>query len=127
MLYIITAIRSKDITWSGGIFKKYEVKTDKTGAEILELRLGKEKNAKIQMGQTVEGYVESDSYKGKSGIVHFKVLKGINAEYVYKLLLKLAPDIEAMPDAKQLGVELPPEQTSWGDVEAPVATDDIGF
>ncbi len=90
----ITAIRSKDITWSGGVFKKYEVKTDKTGDAIVELRIGDKAAAKVQAGHTIEGYLSDASYTGKNGKVDFKVLKKIDAEYVYKLLLKLAPGIE---------------------------------
>ena len=48
----ILAIRFKDINWSGGTFRKYEVKTDKTGDEILESRFGK-RNEKLKKGDKV--------------------------------------------------------------------------
>lgn len=100
MKYKITAIRSKQIPWSGGTFTKYEVKTDKTGDEIVELRFGKDKNPQVQMGHEVNGYIENSSYTGNNGEVFIKILKPITAEYVYQLLLKLAPGIEQVSDAK---------------------------
>ena len=105
MIYKITAIRNKDIAWSGGVFKKYEVRTDKTGTDILELRLGPKRNEKVKIGDLIEGYVESGSYTGKNGIVNFKMLKAISAEYVYKLLLKLNPEIESLLENDKVKVE----------------------
>jgi len=94
MKITITALRFKDITWSGGIFRKYEVKTDKTGDEIIELSLGQKPNEKAKIGDVVEGYIDNTFYMGKNGRVDKKVLKKVSAEYVYNLLLKVAPGIE---------------------------------
>ncbi len=95
MKFKILAIRNKDIVWSGGTFKKYEVKTDQTGADIIESQLGLKKNEKLKVGDIVEGYLGDNTFNSKNGPVTVKVLKAITAEYVYKLLLKLDPDIES--------------------------------
>jgi hypothetical protein len=90
----ITAIRSKDVNWTGGVFKKYEVKTDKTGEEIIEMQLGGKRNEKVKKDDVIEGYIDNTFYMGKNGKVDKKILKGVNAEYVLTLLKKLAPGIE---------------------------------
>lgn len=94
MIYKITAIRSKDVVWSGGTFKKFEVRTDKTGSEILEMQIGQKRSEKIKVGDTVKGYLSNNTFNSKNGPMTVKVLKGISAEYVYDLLLKIDPTIE---------------------------------
>lgn len=108
----ITAVRFKDIAWTGGTFRKYECKTDKTGDTILELRLGKDANAKAKVGDVIEGYIEDGFYMGKNGKVDTKTLKRISAEYVYKLVLKLDPNIEGVTTAETLP-EPPPEEEKY--------------
>ena len=93
MKYKILAIREKDVTWKGGIFNKFEVMTNETGIEILELRLGQERNKKTKIGDIIEGYIDTFILKDGKEI---KILRGITAEYVYKLLLKIRPDIESL-------------------------------
>lgn len=133
MIYTIKAIRSKDIVWTGGTFRKYEVKTAETGDEILELKLSPKKMEKMRAGDIIEGYTENSTYNGRNGPVTVKVLRGISAEYVYKLLLKLAPDIESRVESR-VGVKQAPvveENQNWDastGVDSPVDQDsDIGF
>ena len=98
MKYQITNIRSKDIVWSGGTFKKFECTTDKTGADVLELRLGPKTNEKTKVGDVIEGYLEKNI--GKDGKDYGWKLAAIDAKYVYRLLLSVYPDIEKPKPAK---------------------------
>ena len=66
MKITIKKLRYKDIPWSGGTFRKYEVKTDISGDKILELRFGEKQNAKIKIGDVVSGYIENTFYMGKN-------------------------------------------------------------
>jgi len=118
MKYVIKNIRSKDIAWSGGTFKKFEVKTQETGDEILELRFGQKMNPKIKVGDTVEGYLDNSTFMSRNGLVTVRVLKRIDADYVYKLLLKKFPDIE-----KEENEDIDGEMTLPDDIPLP----DEGF
>jgi len=49
----------------------------------------------VKAGDVIEGYMTTGSYAGKNGPVTTHQFNKISAEYVYNLLLKLSPDIEA--------------------------------
>lgn len=117
-IFKITAIRSKDIVWSGGTFKKFEVRTDQTGQEIIELSVNQKRAEKVKVGDSIEGYIEDKTFNSKAGPVTVKVLKGITAEYVYKLLLRHVPNIESVPDA--VNTETTTVKDSFGEVPPPV-------
>jgi hypothetical protein len=129
MKYTLTAVRRKTLTKKDGTgtWQKVELKTDKTGDVIYELGYGHSKSLKetAKIGDVVNGYTEQTPwYKsdGSQGGFNNR-LQGITAEYVYSLLLKLSPDIEAT-----LGTNTAtPAEDSWSTAEPEVNYPDDGF
>jgi hypothetical protein len=130
MKYKITAVRKKEMPKkAGGTWTKVEIKTDKTGEQILELGMGLPmKREDVKVGTEIEGYIEKKQWGERDGQPLFNVrLNGITAEYVYSLLLKQFPEL-ADEDAAE---EQPAPADDWSQAaattEPTVQTDDIGF
>lgn len=52
----------------------------------------------LQVGQTLVGYVGSEKWTAKDGTTQItQTFNAVDAEYVYDLLLKIAPQIESTP------------------------------
>lgn len=105
MIYKITAIRRKEVpytdkrTGQAKSFTKTEVKTDKTGELVYELGEGHSDATKknIKVGDIISGFTAQVPWFKKDGSGQGGVnnrLNGVTAEYVYRLVLKMNPNIE---------------------------------
>jgi hypothetical protein len=110
MKYSITAVKRTQIPKrdGSGTWTKVQIKTNKTGDEVLELGFGHQPKVKdnLKAGDVVIGYVEKAPWNKSDGTPGgFNVkLNGLTPEYLYQLILKIAPGvegIEAAPSAPQ--------------------------
>jgi hypothetical protein len=125
MKYSITKIRTTPVPYvdkkTGGqaVFNKVELKTDKTGENILELGYGHLDSVKksLKVGDVVCGYVENKPWFKSDGTQggFNRRLNGITADYVYKLLLSIHPDIEDVPKVEG-AIEYPTEVIDPNDI-----------
>ena len=100
--FTVSAVKRTTLpTKAGGTWVKTEVKLQELGGEIYEIGNGIGKNAKenLRAGSIIEGYTEKRPWTMRDGSIGYNnVLNGITAEYVYKLLLRINPDVEVMKD-----------------------------
>ena len=97
MKYVITAIRKKEMAKkAGGTWTKIEIKTDKTGDQILELGNGLPvRREDVKIGTTIEGYIEKKQWGERDGVPQFNTrLNGITVEYLYAMLLSVYPELK---------------------------------
>jgi hypothetical protein len=96
MLYTISAVKKTTLTTkAGGTWVKTEVRLKETGDTTYELNFSKYIKDNLVAGQQHQGYLGERSWTGKNGTIITKTFNSISAEYVYALLLKLNPNIEA--------------------------------
>lgn len=126
MNYVIKGVRKTQLPKkAGGTWTKIEVKTEQTGDTVLELGQGIANKEGIAKGTVINGYVEDRKWTGKNGSTGInKVLNGITAEYVYKMLLSIHPELvdfnpsgEAAPKAENDDFDEQPAATETTDEE----------
>ena len=122
MRYIINAIRREvKPTTTGGTWTKIEVKTDKTGDDILELGLGisEYKRNNIKEGDMIEGYIEKKAWNKIDGTFggYNTRLNGITVDYLYALMKKYHPEIDA-EDLTKFEPEKEVQETGWNNSPA---------
>lgn len=129
MQYKITALRSKVLPKkAGGTWTKIEIKTDKTGEEVLELGYGINGKDTLKVGSVVEGYIERKQWGERNGVPAYNIrLNGITAEYVYQLLLTIHPEL-ASAELSQPQAPEPVAEPEWSTTpEETSSPEDIGF
>lgn len=146
MKYVITAHRTKVLpTKRGTTWTKVEVKTDKTGEEIIEVASSIQNRENLQVGQTVNGYIEKKPWTGNDGQVRYnQVLNGPTVAMIYEFLATKHPEIEtfvpaaAPVQAQSNGWSQPqaapaqPAQTEWNQnppqkPAAPAASNGVAY
>jgi hypothetical protein len=81
----------------GGTWNIVEAKFNETGEDVYQLKGFSGKFLEnLKQGDVLIGYVTKNEWQGKNGPGFSLVFNKISAEYVYSLLLKLAPDIEGV-------------------------------
>jgi hypothetical protein len=128
----INAIRRKEMpssfgqgTWNITSVKFEGIENPQYGYDLNGF--GK-KADKLQVGDTITGYISTKSYQKKDGTIGTNQLfNAITAEYVYGLILKMNPEIENIKTKESVAATIPSlkNKDGWDQGPSPVEDEQI--